>query len=378
MGLFYYLQHCSSCIIGVPVSCHYRQLVLKVVPSLNMSTVDSLLLWCAFLLYTAADEGGSTSQPEVSFAILTANENEKKAVMAFLGLGDVRLDTSKLKRAKGCNYSSATTLTHGSVKEFEGLRDLDYSVFTVTVDEAQIAGVHTHCDSYGPWGAFEQTKELLKTAKKKQWPLKVIFVVGCCGVSISEEKKAEKTTWCGTVLVAEEVNSYLHTGKFEPTGGADTSSIQFRERHYKVTRAWPGALLGVDKETSLICDYNEVEVKKAVYLSGPLVIKEQLFADKYRSGGIAGVEMEVLGVIQAVEAIHDYVGTDKEDYPAIVLAKGISDYTVGKKEDTICKFFGDDTDPVDDDSRQMYATLQSIALVMRCVQKQKNLFLTGK
>ena len=297
--------------------------------------------------------------------------------MAFLGLGDVRLDTRKLEFARGVTYSSATALKQGSVEELEKLRDLNFSLFTVKANDDKIAGVHSHCDSYGPWGAFEQTVVLLKTAKKKKWPLKVIFVVGCCGASISEEKKKEKTTWCGTVLVANEVNSYLHTGKLQPPDGAAMSDIQCKPKHYPVSPKWPGALLS--EKTCREADFKTVEVERVLYLSGPLVIENELFSEKYRCPrDIAGVEMEVLGVIQAVEAIHDYVGTDKEDYPAIVLAKGISDYTVGKKEDAICKFFGDDTDTVDDDSRQMYATLQSIALVMRCVQKQKNLFLTGK
>ena len=342
------------------------------VPSLNTSTVDSLSLCHAFLLYTTAEQGGSTSQPEVSFAILTANENEKEAAMAFLGLGDVRLDTSKLNCAKGCNYSTATALTAGSVKELKELRYLDYSVFTVTVENAQIAGVHTHCDSYGPTGAYDQTVVLLKTAKAKKWPLKVIFVVGCCGASISEEKKKEKTTWCGTVLVANEVNSYLHTGKLQPPDGAAMSDIQCKPKHYPVSSRWPGALLS--EKTCREADFKTVEVERVLYLSGSLVIKNELFLDKYRYPlDIAGVEMEVLGVIQAVEAIND-----KDDQPAIVLAKGISDYTVDKNKDAICKFFGTQTGLIDDDSRQKVATLQSIALVMRCIKKQIHLFLMGK
>ena len=341
-----------------------------------MSTVDSLSLCRAFLLYTAAGQGSSTSQQKVSFAILTANQNEKEAVKAFLGLGDVRLDTSKLEFAKGVTYSSATALKQGSVEELEKCRDLNFSVFTVKAnDHDKIAGVHAHCDSYGPWGAFDQTVKLLKTAKKEEWPLKVIFVVGCCGGSISEKKKKKKT-WCGTVLVANEVHNYLHTGKFQSTDDEAKSNIEFHGKYCKVSEGWPGAL--VDEKICKSIDFSTVKVQKALFLSGPLVIKKQLFSDKYRRQGIAGVEMEVFGVIKAVEAIHDYVGTDKEDYPAVVLAKGISDYTVDKGEDAICWIFDKETGPIDDDSRQTYATLQSIALVMRCVQTKVNLFLPRK
>lgn len=106
-------------------------------------------------------------------------------------------------------------------------------------------------------------------------------------------------------------------------------------------------------------------------MSGPLVVKNQLFGDQYRDEQAAGVEMEVVGVIKAVGAIHQFLppGSPK---PKIVLGKGISDYTGKKGEHSSCKLFGVDTEEAEDDALQVYATLQSCALVLRFVAGEIN------
>ena len=299
--------------------------------------------------------------------------------MTFLKLGDRHnWLNDKFPLATGCSYKSDAYLEekNASVKKLK--HSIDYSAFEFEVGGNKVAGVHVHCDSYGPWGAFEKTVKLLTDAKSS-WPLQTIFVVGCCGASISEEKKKDDSeedeekkkdkTWCGIVLLANEVKSYLHTGKAETCTDANASEsviIKGQAKSYVMEDKWLEGLKSM-AQLNVTTGFNNIEVMKTVYLSGPLVIKNQLFGDKYRSGDIAGVEMEVIGVIQAVDAIHHYTGPTFKR-PEIVLVKGISDYTCDKKKEAKCVFFGNESKELfDDDSRQVYATLQSIALVMRCV-----------
>ena len=244
---------------------------------------------------------------------------------------------------------------------------LSYSTFTIEFGGKKVAGVHIHCDRYGPWGAFDKTVQLLTDAKSNGWSLKTIFVVGCCGASMTKEEK-EKKTWCGTILLADEVKGYLHTGKVENAKDVNGSESQVEFLGQPVSlemdMKWLQSLSTVAK-TIHDTGFTNMEVKKAMYLSGPLVIKNQLFGDYCRGEHtIAGVEMEVIGVIKAVKAIRQY---SKDECPEIVLAKGISDCTSDKAEKTKCMFFGEEKTECRDDSRQVYATLQSIALVIRCV-----------
>ena len=295
--------------------------------------------------------------------------------MTFLRLGGDhdKLKADRFEFARGCYYTADAFLGDKvSVKQLR--RDLDYTEFLIATkdNEDKAKGVHMHCDNYGPWGAFEKTVKLLTDAKSKEWPLKMIFVVGCCGASISEQKKKKKEIWNGTILLANEVKSYLHTGKVEPDTDANASVpqviIKGQPKTYEMEGKWLQPLKDV-ASVNINTGFTNIDVESAMYLSGPLVIKDQLFGDEHRAGqDIAGVEMEVIGVIKAVDAIHDYLRTAKEERPRIVLAKGISDCTGGKEEDAKCVLFGKKTgEAVDDDSRQVYATLQSIALVIRCV-----------
>ena len=242
---------------------------------------------------------------------------------------------------------------------------LSYSTFTIEFGGKTVAGVHVHCDRYGPWGAFDKTVQLLKEAKSNGWSLKTIFVVGCCGASMTKKKKEEKI-WCGTVLLADEVKGYLHAGKVEEAEGVDgrDSQLKFLGKPvtFKMNMKWLQPLNTVAKP-KYDTRFKDIDVRQTLYLSGPLVIKNQLFGDDCRGEqNIAGVEMEVIGVIKAVEAIHQSI----DECPDIVLAKGISDCTSDKAKKTKCMFFGREK-VCGDNERQVYATLQSIALVIRCV-----------
>ena len=57
-------------------------------------------------------------------------------------------------------------------------------------------------------------------------------------------------------------------------------------------------------------DPQRIEVEIVNYLSGPLVIKDDLFGKAYceASAKITGVGMEIVGVVQAVETFHHITG----------------------------------------------------------------------
>ena len=319
----------------------------------------------SFLFHTAGGQDGTTTQLKPRFAILTANKNEHKAVKSFLKGNE--LSATDFPDASPCCYKVDAFLIKKNAEISMNDSALEYSTFTIECDGKKVAGVHIHCDRYGPWGAFDKTVQLLTNAKSNGWSLKTIFVVGCCGASMTREMKEEKI-WCGTVLLANEVKGYLHTGKVEGAEGVDGSQAQVEFLGQPVTHEmdmkWLQPLSNV-AQTTYDTGFRNIEVKKTMYLSGPLVIKNKLFGDYCRGGQIlAGVEMEVIGVIKAVKAIHQY---SKDERPDIVLAKGISDCTCDKAEEMVkCMFFG--TEKIcGDKKRQVYATLQSIALVIRCV-----------
>ena len=311
----------------------------------------------------------------MSFAILTANENENVAVHHFLKLGKPA-DTKEYPCAKGHTWSDDSFLiqTNAKIEPNEGKSENPYRVFDLVVGEKRQMGVHVACDTMGPWGAFDTTVELLKKAKEKGWKLGCIFVIGCCGVSVSDRKKCPH----GTVLLAKEVKDYLNTGKV----------IEIEDEEGKVVgRKLSGTPVNIPMSTRCPIGMHEfmnvreadrrnshkIEVQTVQFLTGPLVIKDDLFGKENRetNATVTGVEMEIVGVLKAVKAFNNFdrpqqkVSGDSE--LKVVLAKGVSDYTGKKGEKGKCKLFGEETDSVDDDQLQMYATLQSLALVIRFV-----------
>lgn len=317
----------------------------------------------------------------MSFAILTANENEEMAVNSYLQLDDTSLD-EKFRYAKGCVWREDAFLKAKKVKivnlkKYEGDK---YHVFRIRVGKVMKMGVHFYCDSYGPTGAFDTTVDILKIAKDKKWTLRWIFLVGCCGASVREDKKKDFPR--GTVLLADHVKEYLHTGKAEtvPSDVPNEAILKCRIKGNPLPHIMDNKWLREVKKARMVVaknvddkrSYNVIGVQRVPYLCGPLVIKDCMFGTWFRErdAGAAGIEMEVVGVINAVKAIHKYTRTPVKEHPQILLAKGISDYTGGKGKTASCMFFGTKTRNVSDDALQVYATLQSTALVIRFVAKK--------
>ena len=304
---------------------------------------------------TAADRPDKAEEP-ASFAVLTANANERKAVQNFLQLGNP-IDTTRFPLAKGCVWTNDSFLAKKKaiIKPHADNEKNRYPLFDLEVGQKRQIGVHVSCDSMGHWGAFDKTVELLKRAKDKGWNLHYVFLVGCCGASVIDRDKYKR----GTVLIARQVKDYLNTGKVKD-GKVDGNPL-----NHNMGDEWLQELVDV-QEAADCQDRQRIEVKIVNYLTGPLVIKDDLFGKAYceANAEITGVEMEVVGVIKAVKAFHLITGDPEQK---VVLSKGVSDYTGKKGEKGSCVLFGEETPPVDDDSLQVYATLQSIALVIRFV-----------
>ena len=253
----------------------------------------------------------------MSFAILTANENENAAVHHFLKLGNPT-DTTKYRYAKGHAWSDDSFLiqTNAKIEPNEGKSENPYRVFDLEVGEKRQMGVHVACDMIGPWGAFETTVKLLKKAKEKGWKLGCIFVIGCCGASVIDRKECPR----GTVLLARQVKDYLNTGKV----------VEIKDEEGKVVgREVSGTPLNIPMDT--MCprglhefknvleadrkDPHMIEVQIVNFLTGPLVIKDDLFGKEYREANakVTGVEMEIVGVIRAVKAFHHISGDPEQE-----------------------------------------------------------------
>ncbi len=149
----------------------------------------------------------------MSFAILTANENENVTVHHFLKLGNPT-DTTKYHYAS--SDDSSLKQAKAKIKPNEGKSENPYRVFELEVGEKREMGVHVACDTMGPWWGFDTTVKLLKKAKDKGWKLGCIFVIGCCGAPVIDRKECLRGR--GTVLLARQVKDYLNTGKVGEEG----------------------------------------------------------------------------------------------------------------------------------------------------------------
>ena len=235
-----------------------------------------------------------------------------------------------------------------------------YDMFTI----GKVMGVHIKCTRIGPGGAQDTISDLLKKAREKNWLLKLIFVVGCCGASMSDAKKTQKN-WCGTVLLSDQMEDYFDTAK------AEVGGFLPKPRTYTLYGDWVNWL----SEKSICQPDVEEESQRDIpvervdkYLSGPLVIKSEKDGDNYRGKNcqMAGIEMEGTGVYSTV--------CNWAPETKVAVVKGISDYAGSdKKMPAKSVVFGTETaEAVDDEARQEIATFHAITLVTRCVASKSS------
>ena len=293
-------------------------------------------------------------KPKPQFVIITANGTEQNVVKRYLKLGD---HGRVCKQLSAYEWDKDPFLKKKNV-EVTANDPVDiYDVFTI----GEVMGVHVKCSRYGPRGAQDTTSDLLKKASDEKWPLKVIFVVGCCGASMSDAKKTQKN-WRGTVLLSEQMEDYLDAGKAEEGG------LLPKPRTYTLCGTWVSRL----SEESICQPDVEEESQRDIpvevvgkYLSGSLVIKTADLANRCRGEmcQMAGIEMEGSGVYSTVDR------SALKDTTKVAVVKGISDYAGSdKNEQAKSVVFGKETaEEIDDKARQEIATLHAITLVTRCV-----------
>ena len=317
---------------------------------------------CILYIYLPApgkEEPDGPEKPQLpcgkpQFAIITANGREQNVVKRYLKLE--RVCEEVYAELMGYDWEHDPFLKEMDVKITANDPVGIYDVFTI----GEVMGVHVNCPDYGTRGAQNTTSALLQKAKAEKWPLKVIFVVGCCGASMSDAKKGQKN-WRGTVLLSDKVDDYLSSGKAEEDG------FVFNSQPYTLSKMCVNWL-----SDGSICrpavqenEYKMIPVEKvAKYLSGPLVMKKADLAKKYRGDCVmVGFEMEGTGVYSIV---CNWAPTTE-----VAVVKGISDYADSdKKKPAKSVVFGTETAvEIDDDARQDIATFHAITLVTRCVAK---------
>ena len=307
------------------------------------------------------EDTDSPEKPKPQFAIITANGTEQNVVRRYLKLNP--LCGKVYAELMGYDWKHDPFLKEMKV-EITANDPVDiYDMFTI----GEVMGVHVKCTRIGPGGAQATTYDLLKKASEEKWPLKVIFVVGCCGVSMSDAKKKrpgtkEQKNWRGTVLLSEQMEDYLDTGKAEEGG------LLPKPRTYTLSGDWVNWLSeeSICQPDVMEQSQGDIPVERVdKYLSGPLVIKSEKDGDNYRGKNcqMAGIEMEGARVYSTVDR------SVLKDTTNVAVVKGISDYAGSdKNKPAKSVVFGKETaEEIDDKARQEIATLHAITLVTRCV-----------
>ena len=258
----------------------------------------------------------------------------------------------KEKDDKDYSYHKEPTLKE-KTKFTEDYRDNPRSSFDYDLIEiGDVQGIHMKCSyQYGGKSADDAVDKILKEAKMKEWPLEMIFCVGCCGCSSDEICR-------GYVLIS---NSLV-----DISGGKLEDKLIANEVAHEMSSKWSQRVLNCEeKDNSPV-----IKVKKAhCILSGTLVIKNEKVAKDLRgSRELVGIEMEGWGIAHCLhqKKERDLPGTlTKKDF---LIVKGVSDHAGSDKTTSQSTLFlGEQTEPVDDDKRQEIATLQSTALVCRAI-----------
>ena len=294
-------------------------------------------------------------KPKPQFAIITANGREQNVVKRYFNLE--RVCEEVYAELMDYDWKHDPFLKEMEVKITPNDPVGIYDVFTI----GEMMGVHVNCPDYGPGSAQDTTSALLRKADAEKWPLKVIFVVGCCGASMNDAKKGQKN-WRGTVLLSGQLDDYLASGKAEEDG------LVLNSQPYTLSKKWVNWLSdgAICKPAVAESRYKMIPVEKVgKYLSGPLVMKRANLANRCRGENceMAGVEMEGTGVCSIV---CNWAPTTE-----VAVVKGISDYDGSdKKKPAKSVVFGKETaEEIDDDARQDIATFHAITLVTRCVAK---------
>ena len=282
---------------------------------------------------------------DVHYVIMTANKNEWKSAQHFLGV-DCEV-SEKVKRRTFKDDEDLALKMKGIDPEIS-MQGTTYQFFTVN----QEAGVLMKCSNMGSFSHQGSLHEAFKLLNKG-WPLKAIFIVGCCGAM----GKAEEDQ-IGSVFVGDKIY-YYGLGKITEGG-----IFKSRFDPYRLD--------------SLGCETLESKgspriksIKTVSMLSGDFVMKDEHAADE-RCTRLeekqVGFEMEGVGVVTAV-TLHKELEPSKIP-PKIVLVKGVSDHADAmKNKDIKFMFFSEEIPNVDEDTRQQMCTVMSLTVALRAICK---------
>jgi hypothetical protein len=297
---------------------------------------------------------------EVRFAIMTANDNEWEAAQYFLDDKDLPegikddLRLIDLHQKKNDESLEPCCLT----KDIQRYK---------AINVEGVHGVLLKCFNTGGGtrgGSKDTVTNFLKNVHTEQWPLKVIFVVGCCGAHSNEKRVPE-----GTIFVNELVLEYGR-GKFEKDG------TNFGRSHNHNTGDDNTVWLSVIDECKTRSKYyiSSDHFKGVPFLSDDFVIKDEDTAAELHkvnapAESVVGFEMEGSGVCSAVKS---YSEKHEVKLPTVVLVKGVSDNADAKKKDLKdIVFFNETKTSVEENRRQKMCTIMSLTLVLRAIIKNK-------
>ena len=287
--------------------------------------------------------------------LLTANDNEKNTVRHFLG---GKYCSLKNQGVKGHTFKNDPILKEIAVEIKYNISNGDLLYDLATIGATKVVHMKIGCE-YGKTEAKSAVDKLLEKAKEQNWPLEIIFCVGCCGCS----SDTEGTNFCGHVLLSKEAGGY--------TSKKTENGLEFKNPSpSNMDKIWV-QLLG--DEPVYYPGANPIKVTKAdcIY-SGDIVITDPVAARQLRDGRkLIGIEMEGSGIARGLRECHPLPVTLKSDNFLVV--KGVSDNAgSGKNEEMETLLFGEKRGPLNDDERQEVATLQSVALVCRAIAIRYN------
>ena len=288
----------------------------------------------------------------VEYALLTANPTEQSAVRKLIGV------EKYADEDKGVYTYKKDSILQRKVE----LYSIDSSL-TMPFDAFQVNAkslIHVRCDdigSGGPGGSLMTTTKILAWAKEHEWPLKMIFCVGCCGCP--EKCKVD----LGSVIFSKEIKDYNHGQMIQEVPERPTN-VEHQPIHYHQNNEWFGRL----QEKKIT---KSIKVKKAsTTYSGDFVVKSSEKASEMAAGENPKpvmVEMEGKGIAEALEVAKKLqILPETTDF---IVVKGVSDgcTSSSKNRNAPCHFFTEKLENASPEERQHMATIQSATLVLRAI-----------
>lgn len=293
----------------------------------------------------------TSTESDVHYAFLTANKNEWYSALHFLGEDSDGVSDKIKERSFKTDVKLAEHVQ--GIDPEASLQGTGYKFFTVRQKKAVVLKC-SHMGSFAGGGSLYETFDLLKLAKKYNWSLKTIFVVGCCGATAKDKLDL------GSVFVANKVY-YYGLGTIVQD---QTLENRFDPHELPGNSAGKLETLGGKGVTSI------PQIFSVSFLSGDFVMKGENSAEAKRmplNEKQVGYEMEGIGAVTAVKL---YNKIEPCPSPNIALIKGVSDGAGSKKnEKALISYFSHKYE-VEESIRQQMCTVMSLTVALRAICDQ--------